>query len=63
MHILTCNEGDTIGIENDITVRVLSMKRGSIQVGISAPRQTLILRGELGKAQEETPEVRPAMDS
>jgi hypothetical protein len=47
VHTLICNEGGAIVIGNEITVKIVSMKRRSLQVGISAPRQTVIVRAEL----------------
>ncbi len=39
--------------ELDVRIRVLSAKTSSIKLGIEAPRQTRILRGELNEFGEQ----------
>ena len=54
MLVLTRRTGETVHISTDITVTVLEVNGNRIRIGIDAPRQIPILRGELGR-----PEVGP----
>jgi carbon storage regulator len=49
MLVLTRKEGETIAIGDEIEVRVLRIDGDQIRLGIVAPRQTTVLRGELLK--------------
>jgi carbon storage regulator len=49
MLVLTRKEGETIAIGDEIEVRVLRIDGDQIRIGIVAPRQTTVLRGELLK--------------
>jgi carbon storage regulator len=44
------DEGITIG--DDVVIKVLEINKGSIKLGIDAPRTTQILRNELKEAVE-----------
>lgn len=47
MLVLTRKKNDTIIIDGRITVQVLQVKGGGIRLGITAPEDVSILRGEL----------------
>ena len=47
MLVLMRKDDETIIIEPDITVRVLSTRSGHVKLGIIAPVEVRILRGEL----------------
>lgn len=47
MLVLSRNIGETIQIGENIEVQILSIARGQIRVGISAPREIQIVRTEL----------------
>lgn len=40
-------EGETIRIGDDIIIKVIKSSDGSARIGISAPRELAIVRGEL----------------
>ncbi len=39
--------GEEIVLGNDIVIKVTEISRGSVKIGIEAPKETAILRGEL----------------
>jgi carbon storage regulator len=47
MLILTRSAGETVMIGGDVTVTVLSSKRGYVRLGISAPREVAVHRQEV----------------
>jgi carbon storage regulator len=47
MLVLTRKEGETIAIGEEIEIRVLRIDGDQIRLGIVAPRQMTVLRGEL----------------
>lgn len=47
MLILTRRPGERIVIDGRIAVTVLAVHRGQVRLGISAPRECRVLRGEL----------------
>ena len=54
MLCLTRKKGQSIRINDDITVKVLSIKRGMIRLGIEAPSDVPVHRGEVyERIQEE----------
>ena len=58
MLVLTRKEGETIAIGDEIEVRVLRIDGDQIRLGIVAPRQLTVLRGELLKEiNQETTEA------
>jgi len=54
MLVLTRKTGETVRISTDISVTVLEVNGNRIRIGIDAPTQIPIVRGELCR-----PEVRP----
>lgn len=47
MLILSRKEDEIIKLGNDITIKVVSINKGGVKIGIDAPRDMMILRGEL----------------
>ncbi len=47
MLVLSRKQGDTIRIGNDIVITVISSGDGGVRIGIDAPTDYKILRGEL----------------
>jgi carbon storage regulator len=65
MLVLTRKKDEAIRIGNDIIIRVVSVDKNSVRIGIEAPKEMTILREELAqavseeniKAARETPEA------
>jgi carbon storage regulator len=55
MLVLTRKPGEKVVIGNGITVTVMEVTGNKVRVGIDAPDQVRILRGELACWQEEDP--------
>jgi len=55
--ILSRYKGQTIEIDGGIEIEVLKISGNQVRLGIRAPRETLVLRGELEKKQEGIKEV------
>jgi carbon storage regulator len=47
MLILGRKEQETILIGNDVTISIESITKGMVKIGIDAPKEVMILRGEL----------------
>lgn len=47
MLVLTRKIGERINIGDDIVISVLEINRGSVRIGIEAPKQISILRNEV----------------
>lgn len=47
MLVLTRREGDTIKIGDDVEITVTKVKGSQVRLGITAPKDVLILRKEL----------------
>jgi len=47
MLVLTRRKGESILLSGGITLTVVRVKEGRVKLGIEAPRQTKIVRGEL----------------
>jgi len=62
MLVLTRKKNDSIVIDGRITVEVLQVKGGGIRLGITAPADVSILRGELKPFGVEGDGRRPAED-
>jgi len=62
MLVLARKEGENIALGDDITITVVRISGDQIRLGIDAPREVLVLRGELlekQQQQEDTPDIRP----
>ena len=58
MLILSRHKGQTIEIDGGIEIEVLKISGNQVRLGIRAPKETLVLRGELEKLETQTIEVR-----
>jgi len=47
MLILSRKVGEEIILGNDIVIKISQISKGNVKIGIEAPKDTLILRGEL----------------
>jgi carbon storage regulator len=47
MLVLTRRRGEWISIGDDVTVRILSIKGDNVQLGVEAPREIPVHRGEI----------------
>lgn len=47
MLILTRKEGESLRLGDDITITVVSVKGGSVRLGVTAPREVAIHREEV----------------
>ena len=47
MLVLTRDEGESIKIDDDIIVRIISVRGRHVRIGIDAPQEVKILRTEL----------------
>ncbi len=47
MLVLTRKQSDTIRIGDEIEIKVIRLEKGSVRIGIVAPKDVKILRGEL----------------
>lgn len=47
MLILGRKEGEEILLGNDIKLKIVEINKGTIKIGIDAPKEVLVLRGEL----------------
>ena len=54
MLVLTRKVGEKIVIGDDVKIVITATSKGSVKIGVDAPRDKKIVRGEL----EEKPEVR-----
>ncbi|TLD96607.1 carbon storage regulator [Helicobacter jaachi] len=50
MLILSRKQDDSVIIGDDIEIRIISIDKGSVRLGFSAPASCVILRGELKEA-------------
>jgi len=56
MLVLTRRTGEEIVINQDVRVRILKVDGGRVHVGLDAPREVRILRGELAWDDRPEPE-------
>ena len=52
MLVLTRKLGERIRIGDDVTITVLRLAHGQVRIGIAAPRDVHIVRGELDEREE-----------
>lgn len=52
MLVLTRKSGETIQVSDDITIKVIKTGKGTVKIGIDAPRDVKVLRGELNGQQQ-----------
>lgn len=58
MLVLTRKSGEQVLVGDQITIKVISVERGKVRIGIEAPPQINIRRGELTTHQVEPPDAR-----
>ncbi len=58
MLVLTRKTGETIRVGENIVIKVIQTGKGSVKLGIEAPSNVRVLRGELQAF--ETPATKPA---
>ena len=47
MLILGRKDGEEILLGNDIKIKIVDISKGMVKIGIDAPKEVLVLRGEL----------------
>jgi carbon storage regulator CsrA len=57
MLVLTRKVGEVIHIGKDITICVVEIRGSNVRIGVEAPRDLLVLRGELIDGSDGTDEV------
>lgn len=55
MLVLTRKPGQTVQIGNDVTVTILEVTGDRVRLGIAAPADVTILRGELAVWHDDSP--------
>ena len=60
MLVLTRKLNEEIKIGDDITLKIVRIKGGVVRVGIDAPMDFKVLRGELGDWSDEEPPITDA---
>ena len=58
MLILTRKRSETIQIGDNVTIKVIRTGKGSVKLGITAPEDVRVLRGELSPEETTQPEKR-----
>ena len=58
MLVLTRKMHEQIMIGQDITVTIVRVRGNTVRIGIEAPRQVRVVRGELPRHDVEMPHVR-----
>ncbi len=53
MLILSRKSGEEIILGNDIVIKITEISKANVKIGIQAPKETLILRGELKEKIKE----------
>ncbi|AJA47842.1 carbon storage regulator [Clostridium pasteurianum DSM 525 = ATCC 6013] len=53
MLVITRKKGESIIIGDNIEVKIIKIDDGSVKIAIDAPKEVVILRGELYKEVEE----------
>jgi len=51
--ILTRKSGESIRIGDDIEVEILEVRGGQVKIGLTAPKEVIILRQEVYERDEE----------
>ena len=62
MLVLTRQPAETIRIGNDIVIKVIKTGRGTVKIGIDAPQDVRVVRGELLEdSKPDAADSEPAM--
>lgn len=59
MLVLTRKINDCIVIDGNIVVKILGRGKGTVKLGIEAPKEVHIVRGELKNVEEKTVQSEP----
>ena len=59
MLVLSRKQKQQIKIGDDVVITVLQIKGGSVRIGIEAPREVHVMRGELEEFREPVPSGKP----
>jgi carbon storage regulator len=62
MLVLTRKQGEVIHIGEGVAIKVIKTGKGTVKIGIEAPADVKVLRGELSKKLEAEKSPRPAAD-
>ncbi|MEM7811232.1 MAG: carbon storage regulator [Planctomycetota bacterium] len=57
MLVLSRKQSESIRIGDDVVVKVIRTGKGSVKIGIEAPREVRVVRGELGGPRAAKPTV------
>lgn len=63
MLVLSRKDNETIKIGNEIEIKIIEVKGDTVRIGIEAPKNVDILRGELVKSISETNAEAITLDS
>lgn len=63
MLVLTRKKSETVQIGDNIVIKVIQTGRGTIKLGIEAPADVRVLRGEVAEAAADLLESGPAKPS
>ena len=55
MLVLTRKAAETIRIGNDIVIKVIKTAKGTVKIGIEAPANIRVMRGELVEGEDVQP--------
>ena len=53
MLILTRRVNETINIDNNIQIKIISVKGGQVRIGVAAPKDVIVHREEIYKLIED----------
>ncbi len=53
MLVLSRKKSETIKIPDDVTITIVRISDGTVRIGIDAPREVRIVRGELAEVEEK----------
>ncbi len=57
MLVLTRKAAETIRIGDDIVIKVIKTAKGTVKIGIEAPANIRVMRGELIKEEHPVPSI------
>lgn len=60
MLVITLKNGETFTIGDEITVQIVRVDRNRVKVGITAPKEKRILRGDLRQAEQSADDLAEA---
>lgn len=57
MLVLSRVEGQTLEIGGNVVIRIVSLRKGSVRIGIEADKSIKVLRGEINNGQRQKGDV------